>query len=132
MSYLMVTLLPQMTSLLKVASAAFSAAPRVVNWTNAQPAEQVVTHTRHSHILTLLGDNRHTPHLPVGVESISNVVLLCALVQAAEVEGGDHSVLGRLQAGHGLGSLEDLVSHGVVSAIITVLHVLSRQRVVWV
>ena len=35
--HLIVTLLPQMTRLLNVASAAFSAAPLVVNWTNAQP-----------------------------------------------------------------------------------------------
>ena len=37
---LIVTLLPQMVSLLNVASAAFSAAPRVVNWTNAHPTNK--------------------------------------------------------------------------------------------
>ena len=37
MTHLMVTLLPQIESLLNVASAAFSAAPRVVNCTKAHP-----------------------------------------------------------------------------------------------
>ena len=33
---------------------------------------------------------------------------------------------------HGLGSLQDLVSHGVVLAVVAVLHVLGRERIVGV
>ena len=135
---LMVTFVPQMDNLLNVPSAAFSAAPRVVNWTNAHPDTEKLINL-HIIILvssrpTLLGDQCNVSDLSIRVECTPDVSLLGAVVQTSNIESGDHPVLGRIKVRHGLGSLEDLLSHGIIEAVVTILHVLSGQwviRVTW-
>ena len=75
-------------------------------------------------------DHRHTSYFSVGVEGAPDVIFCGGVVQAPDIECGDQPVLRGVQVRHGLGPLEDLVRHGVIDAIISVLHVLLTQRVV--
>ena len=81
-------------------------------------------------LLTLFLDHCHVSDLPVGVEGAPDVVVSGGVIQAPDIERGDHPVLRGVQVRHGLGPLEDLVRHRVIDAIVSVLHVLLTQRVV--
>ena len=125
MTHLMVTLLPQIVSLLNVASAAFSAAPRVVNCTKAHPgAKNMMIYNEQVIKQTLLLDQGHIPDLSIRVECIPDISVSSGLLQTSNIQGGDHLVLGRVQVRHGLGSLEDLLRHRIIVAVVTILHVL--------
>ena len=52
------------------------------------------------------------------------------IADAADVERRDAPVLGRLELGHGVVTLEELLCHRVVQTVETILDVLVGQRVV--
>ena len=72
------------------------------------------------------------PQLAKGIEGILDVGLSDILVQASAIEGGDVDVLWRLQVGHCLCPLQQLLCHRVIDTVVTVLEVLLRKGIVGV